>query len=131
MTTDRELREQIEEAEAKLRNTRRSLMDLKDTYPARCSKLAEDKHSLLERRRALKARIDAVKRELEKVSDEIGSSLDRHISPVYESYDGQGDLTVVDGVVNALFGQTPDWAQRAGAFQRFKVRFFLGMGKKP
>lgn len=131
MATDRELREQIEEAEAKLRNTRRSLLDLKDTFADRSATLRREKRALTERRTRLQVRIAEVKGELEHVSDNIGERWDRLVSPVNESYDGQGSLTVLDGVVNALFGQTPDWAERSGFFQRARVRFFLGMGKKP
>ncbi|MFT3710034.1 MAG: hypothetical protein QM817_20570 [Archangium sp.] len=128
MSSDRELRAQIEDAEARLRSSRQTLLERRDTFPQRVTALEEDRRELGTKLDALRSRITQVKLELEKVNAQLGENY--LIDPVAQNYDGKGELTVVDGLVNALFGQTPDWAQGQSFGSRFVIRFNQGMGKR-
>jgi predicted nuclease with TOPRIM domain len=131
MSSDRELRAQIEEAEGRLRASRQRLLEQRETFPSRAARLEEDRRVLSQKLDSLRQRIAQARAELEKVNAVLGEAWEANpVYPVSEDYSGQGSLTVVDGMINALFGQTPDWAVGQPFTTRFLIRFNQGMGRK-
>jgi hypothetical protein len=129
---DRALREQIEDAEGKLKASRRRLVELRETFAARTTQLEAERRTLEARRDELKARLAAVKVEVQKANEDLGVAWQENpVAPVSADYTGQGELTVFDGLLNAAFGQTPDWAEGQPFFRRLMIRFYQGMGARP
>lgn len=130
MTTDRELRAQIEEAEANLRASRHRLLEERATFPPRTAALEMDRRALSQKLSGLDERIAQVKVELEQVNEELGEAWAHAPVELVNKNDQGEDLTVIDGLFNALFGQTPDWAREQPFTKRLLIRFQQGRGRR-
>lgn len=127
-TTDRELRAQIEEAEANLRASRQRLLEQRAGSPARTAALEQDRHTLSQKLSALNARIAQAKLELEEVQEALRTSW-ADVELVDKDASGE-DLTVADGLFNAVFGQTPNWAEGQPFTTRLLIRYQQGRGRR-